>query len=96
MVGLTADNAVNAIEILDQNETPGLGAKIDSDEFKGGFAGRGIADTKWLVTRDKGDIEGITAATISSRAVIQAVKQGLDAYREHEATIRSARQKTKP
>lgn len=88
MVGLTATGTVHAIAILEQKETPGLGAKISEPDFRDQFKGRSIADTNWAVKKDQGDIDQITAATISSRAVVQAIKTGLDVYRTHEEVIR--------
>ena len=68
------------VVVLEQKETPGLGAKIDSSGFRSQFAGLPIGDTRWAVKKDQGDIDAITAATISSRAVTEAVKEGLDIY----------------
>ena len=90
MVGVTADGRVNGLEILSQKETPGLGARIQEPAFKQQFAGRSIHDTVWAVRKDQGDIDEITAATISSRAVVEAIKTGLDVYEEHAALISGA------
>ena len=87
MVGVNADGTVNAIEILSHKETPGLGARISEPAFKNRFAGRDIQDTTWAVRKDGGDIDEITAATISSRAVVGAVADGLAVYQGHAATI---------
>ena len=89
MVGITADGLVHGIEILSQKETPGLGARIADDDFKQRFAGRSARDTTWAVGKDGGDIDAITAATISSRAVVGAVREGIDVYMQHESEIRS-------
>ncbi len=79
MVGVSAKGTVQAIQVLSHKETPGLGAWIEDEEkFRSKFAGRSIVDTQWAVAKDGGDIDQITAATISSRAVTQAVKAGLD------------------
>jgi electron transport complex protein RnfG len=78
MVGVNAEGSAQAIEVLAHKETPGLGAWISGEAFGAQFAGRSIAETKWAVAKDGGDIDQITAATISSRAVTQAVKAGLD------------------
>jgi electron transport complex protein RnfG len=87
MVGVNAEGNVQAIEILAQKETPGLGAKMADDEFKSQFAGRSVADTAWAVDKDQGDIDSITAATISSRAVVEAVSAGLKVYTAYQAEI---------
>jgi electron transport complex protein RnfG len=87
MAGVNASGAVQAIKVLAHQETPGLGAWISGEEFPGQFAGRSIADTQWAVSKDGGDIDQITAATISSRAVTEAVKRGLDVYTANQNTI---------
>ena len=88
MVGLKADGSISAIEILQQKETPGLGAKIAKPAFRKLFAGRSIATTRWKVKKDGGDIDQITAATISSRAVVGAIKSGIEIYSMNESQIR--------
>lgn len=88
MVGINTNDAVEAIEILRQKETPGLGAKIGEPKFKDTFAGLLLRGTRWAVRKDNGDIDQITAATISSRAVVDAVKKGVDVYLAHAQTIR--------
>ena len=90
MVGVTADKSLCAIDVLKAKETPGLGAKIDAPEFKEQFNGKGIEATKWAVTKDQGDIHAVTAATISSRAVVAAVSQGLDVLKKNLDTISKA------
>ena len=73
MVGFNHYGDVEGIDVLQQSETPGLGAKIDTPDFKDEFPGRNAAGTRWKVAKDGGDIDAITAATISSRAVTEAV-----------------------
>jgi electron transport complex protein RnfG len=81
------DGTVHGIEVLSHLETPGLGAKIREAKFKDRFKKRSLSNTKWAVKKDAGDIDGITGATISSRAVIKAIKGGLESYGDHEAAI---------
>jgi electron transport complex protein RnfG len=78
---------INGIEILSHLETPGLGAKIREAKFKDRFENRNLSNTAWAVKKDGGDIDGITGATISSRAVIKRVKEGLEFYRDHRTSI---------
>jgi len=87
MIGVTADGKLRGIEILEHKETPGLGAKIASRAFRSRFAGRDIAKANWAVKKDGGDIDHITAATISSRAVVEAVKAGLEVYQKNRERI---------
>ncbi len=91
MIGVTAENKILAIEILTPHkETPGLGAKITGYDFRRKFIGKDINEneTKWAVAKDGGDIDQISAATISSRAVVEAVKQGLDIFIANEDEIK--------
>lgn len=64
MAGLLKDGTVTAIKILSQGETPGLGAKVAESDFTGQFKNK----------KDLNDVQAITGATISSRAVIDSVK----------------------
>ncbi len=87
MVGVLPNGTVYGVEVLSHLETPGLGAKIREAKFKDRFKNRNLSNTKWAVKKDAGDIDGITGATISSRAVTKAIKEGLEFYRDHEARI---------
>lgn len=87
MVGVNTNRQVQGIKILRQKETPGLGARIEERAFRDRFAGRHVHGTRWAVTRDGGDIDAITAATISSRAVVDAVREGLEIVALYEEKI---------
>lgn len=87
MVGLNADDTLRKIRVLSQQETPGLGSKIAHGPFATQFDGKSIPNTRWAVTKDGGEIHAITGATISSRAVTDAIKRGCDVYAKHKADI---------
>lgn len=84
MVGFGPDGTIRNISVLEQNETPGLGAKIaeDGNPVKTSFVGKNPADLKMSVRKDGGDIDAITASTISSRAYVQAVERAYAAFRQ--------------
>lgn len=67
MVGMTTEGIITAIKILNQNETPGLGAGVSEPPFTGQFSRKNI--------RDLDKVQAITGATISSKAVIDSVKK---------------------
>lgn len=90
LAGVGMDGKVIGLEIIDQCETPGLGARIVEPEFTDQFKNSKIASTKWAVTKDGGDIHAITGATISPRAVVEALKKGLDVYESRKQEIVSA------
>jgi electron transport complex protein RnfG len=87
MVGVDPEGRVVGIEILTHAETPGLGSKITAPVFKDQFRGKGLDDADWRVKKDGGSFDQITGATVSPRAVVQAVKSGLEFFREHRAQI---------
>lgn len=73
IVGINADGTVAGIKVTEASETPGLGAKAQSDKnWIAQFAGQ-PADGSLAVTKDGGTINAITGATITSRAVTLGV-----------------------
>ena len=96
LVGVLPDAAVNGMEILRADkETPGLGSKIREQGFRIQFKGKSASDTKWAaVTKDGGQIDAVTGATISSRAVTEAVSAGLKMYAIHAAEITGAEKRS--
>lgn len=80
MVGLLADGTINKVSVLQQSETPGLGANMVNPKFKDQFDGKNPASFKLNVTKDGGDVDAITAATISSRAFSEAVQLACDGF----------------
>lgn len=81
MVGLNAEGKVINYSVLEANETPGLGAKV-SDWFKtkGDIRGKDPASEDFKVKKDGGEIDAITAATITSRAFLSSVKSAYQAF----------------
>jgi len=72
MVGFQADKkTLVAYKTLAANETPGLGMKLNSPEFAGQF--RGKDSTKLKLRKKGGEIDAITSATITSKAVLKAI-----------------------
>ena len=72
MVGFKKDKkTVISYKVLQATETPGLGMKLKTPEFAGQFSGKD--GTALKVKKDGGDIEAITSATITSRAVCKAI-----------------------
>ncbi len=78
-------SAIKGIEILSSTETPGLGAKINSDSFKNQFnnlrANPNITYTKSEPTKDN-QIKAITGATVSSRSVVNILNQKISQLRK--------------
>ena len=75
VVGINTDGTVAGAQVTSHSETPGLGAKAKADPtWITQFAGK-AADGSLAVTKDGGDINAITGATITSRAVTKAVNR---------------------
>jgi len=87
MVGIAPGGTVAGIEILSHAETPGLGDKITLPSFKANFAGKNLGNADWRVKKDGGSFDQITGATISPRAVVGAVRKGLEFYRDHRDQV---------
>lgn len=84
MVGFAPDGQILNIRVLEQAETPGLGTKmVDAgNPLEKSFVGRNPAQMKLGVKKDGGDVDALTAATISSRAYVDAVSRAYKAYCE--------------
>lgn len=79
MLGFTKDGRFWSYRVLSHAETPGLGAHI-TGSFLDNVNDRSIAETTWKTTKDGGDIVPITAATISSRAICDAIARGVQVF----------------
>lgn len=75
MAGYKPDGSIIDITVLSQKETPGLGTKMATPEFKDQFKGKDPANFQLKVIKDGGQVDAITAATISSRAFCDAVQR---------------------
>ena len=82
MVGFVADGSIINTEVIDASETPGLGDKINKtkSDFAKQFNGQDPATYKLSVKKDGGDVDAITAATISSRAYCDAVQRAYNVF----------------
>lgn len=82
MVGLLPDGAIKSVEVLAHKETPGLGDKMDKKKsnFSIQFEGKNPKTFKMMVKKDGGDVDAITASTITSRAFTDAVNRAYNAY----------------
>ncbi len=84
MVGFLPDGTINDITVIQHKETPGLGDKIQSSKsgWSDQFDGKNPANFSLQVKKDGGDVDAITASTISSRAYAEAVARAYNAINE--------------
>lgn len=84
IVGFDAEGKIVNYSVLEQYETPGLGTKIvdwfKTDKNRQNICGLNPSQVNFTVDKDGGDIDAITASTISSRAFLAAVQAAYQAY----------------
>jgi electron transport complex protein RnfG len=92
LMAVDADGRMLGVRILKHSETPGLGDKIDvrKDDWVLDFNGKSLGDPapeKWGVKKDNGVFDQFAGATITPRAVVKAVKGGLEFYAARKQDI---------
>ena len=89
LVGIDTNGKVTGMELLAHQETPGLGSKAGEAKFKDQFKGKFLKSVSevFSVRKDGGDIEAITAATITSRAVTNGVTEALRIYLKNKEQL---------
>ena len=88
MVGFDAEGNILNYVVLEQTETPGLGSHIEHWFKHAEKPGQNIIGRKatgaFAVSKDGGDVDAITAATISSRAFLKAINKAYAAFKNGE------------
>lgn len=85
LVGINADGRITGVRVTEHRETPGLGDKIEAEKSAwinsfDGYALEDISADDWALQRDGGHFDHISGATITSRSVVRAVLQALQAH----------------
>ena len=80
MTGINVDGSIKSFKVISSNETPGLGSKVDEPKFKEQLNGFYPYRQILKVKQDGGDVDAVTAATISSRAVLKAIEKAYNAF----------------
>jgi len=97
LVGIDQHGSIQGVRAIEHRETPGLGDKVERKKspWIDSFNGRSLDNTPtddWAVTKDGGVFDGFTGATITPRAVINAVHQGLLYHQRHHSALYSVAQ----
>lgn len=92
VMGVDRDGRLTGVRVTGHTETPGLGDKIElaKNPWVLSFDGRSLGDpapARWAVKKDGGIFDQFAGATITPRAVVNAVKRGLDLYAAQQATM---------
>lgn len=95
LVGVDYGGKVTGVRILEHRETPGLGDRIDEDrsDWVNQFDGRALGDppvAAWRLKRDGGAFDALSGATVTPRAVLNAIRETLVYYEAHRDEIFAA------
>ncbi|MBW6535743.1 MAG: RnfABCDGE type electron transport complex subunit G [Mariniphaga sp.] len=85
MAGIDMSGNLFGYEVLEHAETPGLGSKMNywfrnAEKPSQNVIGKNPQSYQFEVTKDGGDIDAITASTITSRAFLDALTKAFEAY----------------
>jgi H+/Na+-translocating ferredoxin:NAD+ oxidoreductase subunit G len=89
MVGISNEGIIGGIKILSHSETPGLGANAPKPKFSGQFAKKSISKKLQVIkgkASKENEVEALTGATITSRAVTGGVNSAIDFYKSELST----------
>jgi len=92
MMGIASDGEILGVRVISHAETPGLGDKIEAakGDWILGFNGLSLANrtqSQWAVKKDGGEFDQFSGATITPRAVVRAVHNGLEYFNAHRQEI---------
>ena len=92
IIAINMDDSVSGVVILKQQETPGLGDKVElkKSPWINSFSGEKLLsdnDTRWAVTKDNGMFDQFTGATITPRAVVNAVRKTLLYFKDNKHSL---------
>jgi electron transport complex protein RnfG len=105
LVGIESDGRLAGVRVISHRETPGLGDAIETakSDWILGFAGKSLASpapSRWAVRRDGGEFDQFTGATITPRAIVEAVQGALEYFDVNRPalfeTAADGRQETAP
>ncbi len=80
MVGFEPNGNIKNIVVLQQKETPGLGTKMKDDKFLRQFRGKNPSEFNVMPTKDGGEVDALTGATITTRAFGEATQMAYKVF----------------
>jgi electron transport complex protein RnfG len=83
MIGFDINGNISVTSVLEHGETPGLGSKMVEDKFQNQFKDKNPENYTLKLKKDGGNVDAITAATISSRAFCDAMRRAYDVYKAY-------------
>ena len=101
LAGIYSDGSLAGVRVISHKETPGLGDGIEEDksDWVLGFAGKSLHSPEgknWSVKRDGGEFDQLTGATITPRAIVDAVHSALEYHESHRDELFRTPSGTRP
>lgn len=95
LVGVDVEGTVTGVHVLEHRETPGLGDGIESSksDWARQFAGRSFGDpvvSGWKIRRDGGEFDQLTGASVTTRAVVKAIRETLTYFENNSDAVFAA------
>lgn len=95
LVGIAMDGTVTGVRVLEHRETPGLGDRIETtkSDWVLQFDGHSLRDpepTRWALKGDGGDFDQLTGASVTPRAIVNAVRQTLTYFDANRVAVFAA------
>ncbi len=92
LVGINENGTLCGVRVTSHKETPGLGdaIEVERNDWILGFYGRALDNPPpngWAVKRDGGEFDQFTGATVTPRAVVEAVRLALEFFAEHKSFL---------
>ena len=91
-MSIDLSSSIIGLLVIYHKETPVLGVKIDikKSDWVRSFEGRSLdntAEPNWAVKKDGGDFDQMTGATITPRAIVNAVYKGLRYFQNNQSEL---------
>lgn len=87
MMAVLPNGAMSGMQVVAHAETPGLGDKALEPEWTNAFKAKTLDNAKWGVKKDGGEFDQFAGATITPRAIIGAMKRGLEFFKANHEKI---------
>jgi len=89
MMGVDPQGTISGVRILRHAETPGLGANYaDPSLLNEFYVGRAMG-ANWKLAKDGGEVDAVTGATVTGRAIADAIEKGVGIYEQDKANIKA-------
>ncbi len=89
LMAVDRDGRTLGVRVMKHTETPGLGDKIEiaKADWITTLSGKSLDDARWAVKKDGGEFDQFAGATITPRAVVNAVRGGLETFARHREAM---------